>query len=312
MRLFIIRTTAFITIQVFVFIGLWFIGRPKPGTGDDDYLASLLDKHERLDSLKGPRIIFVGGSNLTFGIDSKDLEKELGSPTVNMGLQAGLGLDFILTDVESKISSNDLIVLSLEHEHFRQNLAAAPVLWRALELRPDQIKDLGVDMWPWLLDNGLYPIGRIARAPFTTRPSPKAPWSRDSLGERGDINYHRATMGKSFPLSSDRGWISQRAIHRAIRRIKLFEETANFHGAKVVCVYPYIPNTHIDALRPELDSIHQALLDAGIHVIGKPEQATLPVNQFYDTNYHLTNEGASIRSGVLARQLKSVIAGMKD
>ena len=238
MRLFILRLTGFLAIQVIVFITLWFIGRPKPGTVDDDYLASLLDKHERLDSLSGSRIIFVGGSNLTFGIDSTRLENELGVPTVNMGLQAGLGLDFILTDVKSKIVGDDLIVLSLEHEHFRQDLAAAPVLWRALELRSDQIVELGVDRWPWFLDNGLYPIGRIVRAPFTTRPSPEAPWSRDSLDERGDINYHRTTMGKSFPLSPDRGRISEREIQRAIMKIKLFEEAANLQGAKVVYVYP--------------------------------------------------------------------------
>lgn len=48
-------------------------------------LAALLDKHNRLEKLKSPKLIIVGGSNCGLGIDSTILSKLLNRPVVNMG-----------------------------------------------------------------------------------------------------------------------------------------------------------------------------------------------------------------------------------
>ena len=39
------------------------------------YDASLIDKVERLKSIAGPKIVLIGNSNLSFGIDSERLEQ---------------------------------------------------------------------------------------------------------------------------------------------------------------------------------------------------------------------------------------------
>ena len=57
--------------------------------------ASIIDKVQRAESIKEPKILLIGNSNLVFGIDSEMIEEEIGMPVVNMGVHAGLGNAFL-------------------------------------------------------------------------------------------------------------------------------------------------------------------------------------------------------------------------
>ena len=48
-------------------------------------------------------------------MDSKLVESELKMPVVNLGLHAGLGLEFILNEISSQMKSGDEVVISLEY-----------------------------------------------------------------------------------------------------------------------------------------------------------------------------------------------------
>src|SRR6266436_7071833 len=64
------------------------------------YLAASIDKHHLLVQQPSPRIVFVGGSNLAFGLDSSEIERSLSYHPINMGLHIGLGLAFMLAEVK--------------------------------------------------------------------------------------------------------------------------------------------------------------------------------------------------------------------
>ena len=104
MRIFITSVVSFIGLQMIVCFVLFMAGRNSSFFDPNNYLASSIDKHYRLDSLGSPRLILVGGSNLAFGVDSKYMEQRLGMPVVNMATHAGLGMDFILSEVEPTIN----------------------------------------------------------------------------------------------------------------------------------------------------------------------------------------------------------------
>jgi hypothetical protein len=66
-------------------------------SNQDGYMAATIDKHARLDALRGERRLFVaGGSASAFGFDSGAIEAATGRKVVNVGLHAELGLPFIL------------------------------------------------------------------------------------------------------------------------------------------------------------------------------------------------------------------------
>jgi len=81
----------------------------------NDYTAAIIDKHSRIKEINAPKIIFAGGSNLAFGLNSEEVEKEFSVPVVNLGLHGGLGLKFILNELKSVIKNKDVVFLSIEY-----------------------------------------------------------------------------------------------------------------------------------------------------------------------------------------------------
>src|SRR5690606_17377891 len=79
----------------------------------NDYAKASVDKHARLAAPGSAKLVLVGGSNLAFGVDSAELERELkGFRVVNMGMNAYLGLRFMLSEVMEDLEKGDVVVLS--------------------------------------------------------------------------------------------------------------------------------------------------------------------------------------------------------
>lgn len=83
-----------------------------------DYAKASVDKHRRLQSIAGPKVVFVGGSNLSYGLDSGAVDRALPHEVVNMGLNSFLGVRYLLAEVENDLRAGDIVALSFEHELF--------------------------------------------------------------------------------------------------------------------------------------------------------------------------------------------------
>lgn len=88
---------------------------------ETDYMASIINKHKRLEQFNDNRLLLVGGSNLAFGINSALIEKELNVNVINLGLHAGLGFDFIINEAISSVKTGDIILLSLEYYIYNES-----------------------------------------------------------------------------------------------------------------------------------------------------------------------------------------------
>ncbi|MCK4797079.1 MAG: hypothetical protein KAT05_06835, partial [Spirochaetes bacterium] len=42
----------------------------QPKLDENNYLAAIIDKHKLIETVESPRLIFLGGSNLAFGLKS--------------------------------------------------------------------------------------------------------------------------------------------------------------------------------------------------------------------------------------------------
>ena len=116
MRKFILHSLFFMSIIALIILFSLFL-IPNKRIANNSLYANI-DKHNRLDSLPSPKIVFVGGSNLAYGLNSKRVEDSLQMSVVNMGLHAGFGLKFILNEVKPYINKGDIVVLSPEYHHF--------------------------------------------------------------------------------------------------------------------------------------------------------------------------------------------------
>ena len=70
---------------------------------------SIIDKTELLKNTPGPRIILVGGSNLCFGIDSKEIEKQTGYRVINAAIQGSYGMRFDISHIREYVKKGSFV-----------------------------------------------------------------------------------------------------------------------------------------------------------------------------------------------------------
>ena len=115
MRYFILKSGLFIFSLFILYSVTWFIVTPDQDELGNDYMAAMIDKHERANQIGSPKIVIAGGSNIAFNIDSERVQDELKIPVVNIGLNVGLGLNFILKELKDISEENDIVFLFLTH-----------------------------------------------------------------------------------------------------------------------------------------------------------------------------------------------------
>jgi len=274
----------------------------------DPYISTLRLKHQHLANSPKPRLILVGGSGLAFGIQSELLKSGLPAYSpANLGLHAGMGLDFILADALREVGPADLVVLCLEYEIwplFRGNSE----LWEALLCRPGTV--FGVNK-RWLADDGLGFFGHVTKRGYgalrgTLRTDASALWSSRSFNRYGDFVAHRAlplvrpmTDGDSLSLEP-LGCEDERQLPTVQKFVSACEE----RGATVVIFFPPAPAQLFERHRADLAKyVARQRQVFGDRVLGRLEDIPTDENLFFDGVNHLTWDGGTRRTELFVKRL---------
>ncbi|HUD82513.1 MAG TPA: hypothetical protein VMQ67_03380, partial [Candidatus Saccharimonadales bacterium] len=78
-------------------------------------------KQELAKAVPPPRLLVVGGSSVLFGINAREIEKQTGLRTLNLGTHAVLGAPYILAQARNLAQSGDTILLVFEYELYDSN-----------------------------------------------------------------------------------------------------------------------------------------------------------------------------------------------
>ena len=105
MKKFNIKVSLFLVLPLFV-LSLTIILLPPSEFFKKSLFFSLIDKNKLLEETNKPRLIFIGGSNLSFGLDSKRIKDSLKFNPINTGIHTSLGLKFMLANAEKFILQN--------------------------------------------------------------------------------------------------------------------------------------------------------------------------------------------------------------
>ncbi|MET0552369.1 MAG: hypothetical protein ABW221_04990 [Vicinamibacteria bacterium] len=274
--------------------------------GREHYLASLRDKTARLAEVRPPRILLVGGSNAAFGVNSAALERSSGRPVVNLGLNAGLGRDFILAQASAAVQPGDLVVLMPEYDFLAPYaLVDAPTLLLVMRLAPETVRFVPLSAVPQLLDHGLGTVTvrlRALGAVVRGQPWRDPLYYRQAFDARGDMTAHLALPPAGAGGKHGGVWLAQTA-GPACRRLSDFARDAHARGARVVIVPPPIPGD--DAVR-QAEAIaalwERVDRETGIPVLGA--RKIYDRSLFLDTAYHLAASGREQRTRHLVDLLR--------
>lgn len=79
---------------------------------EDSFLKSISSKRHKLDKIKNSKVVFTGDVNVTAGIETKIIERELGLPVVNMAVNSSIGYKKILSYVKRDLNKGDVLIFS--------------------------------------------------------------------------------------------------------------------------------------------------------------------------------------------------------
>ena len=268
----------------------------------NDYLAILALKNERLYRVSSPKVMFIGGSNLAFGMDTPKLEQAFGRPVVNMGTHAALGMEFMLKEAIPGINPGDIVIVSPEY---------------LLSLDGDyEIKELASLLFPTsseYFDFQLIPA--ISAHLNRTRKNlarnfngdtdlgKQSPYTLKSFNEYGDFTAHwnqdpPEQLKKEWPLSY-RKW-------RGISLLNEYNNTFKETGACMYFIFPAYAESEYRKNEKVINYLYKDIVESlKVDIIGKPIDGVLPDSLFYDTVYHLGKDGVQQR-------MQTIIELMED
>ena len=304
-----------VALAIVLLIAAFFM---PPKLNKEAYLMSFFDKQVLLKQRASPRIIFIGGSNVAFGIDSSLVKRTLHKNVINDGTQMGFGLSFMLNSVKKYLLADDVIVIIPEYEYFFCQACVDRSVAGLLSVRPniissvpfDQLGQLLLSVRSRLYHKCIFILNKLARKILLINESSeslkKPLWRREAFNADGDIaNFLDKPCipqnGFWLPI-----YINQPGSYdpTAIKIINEFARSVTPRGIKVFFCFPYINTSFYSACKPALEELNVKLLSQlEVPSLGNVNTCVWPDEYFYDSRYHLLTCYKQLRTKLMLSEL---------
>jgi hypothetical protein len=272
-------------------------------------LFALKDKDQLLNQTKKNRIIFIGGSNLSFGLNSQLLKDSLQLNPINTAIHAGIGLKFMINHYKSFIDSNDIIVLVPEYTQYFDNTAnGGEALFRLIfdvnlseisQLDYTQIKRI-VQFFPKFVISKFNPSEY-----FVENNNELRIYDRSSFNEFGDAVAHWGDSVKTFETEN----LNDSKLNNDVfLMIKEFSNYVKFKNARLFVSFPCYDLYSFIKNSSEINLIYKNLLKTEVSLLGGPEQFSFARQYNYNSPYHLTFLGANKRTTLMIKLIQEKLA----
>jgi len=276
------------------------------------------DKHARLNALPSPKIVLIGGSNLTYGLDSDQLERDLKLPVINMGYSAGFGLRFMLDDSLTGIKKGDIAVVFPAYEQFQSTLLEGTGdILNILFYHPSSIT--AIKTWkqvhkiaeyiPTFLQTNLKRkvISPIVHGILRRPENAGLIYTRMDFNEQGDLlGYRKHPASKNIVTKP----LSKEALNpETIRALNTFHDQATERGARVILLFPAYGQTAFEQGSSTIAVIENAIrTQTKIDTPDKPEDFVFSDEYLFDNAYHLYATGTTQRTERITNFLRAFLS----
>jgi hypothetical protein len=279
-------------------------------------------KQELARASAPPRLLLVGGSGTLFGLSAREIERETGRRAINLGTHAGLGGPYVLAQARQLAKPGDTVLLVFEYELYTRGpiqMKGADSMFLDYLVARDPAYIRQFPLWEQWNTFMLTPNPRVKLAlenrfsgvPCAQHETNGGVYNADFINAWGDQTHQ---VPAAAHLGAD---ISGRLSGEHLRdfpaepagfpALALFCRWAQTNGIRVLATYPNLlddPLLRAPAAKSAVDRIAGFFAQLGVPVIGDYTDDLLPRDQFFDTCYHLTEEGALARTKRLVEKLR--------
>lgn len=290
----------------------------------NDYNLGIDLKHHRLAQFDTRKIVLIGGSNLSYGADSKLIQRQTGCPVVNMGMNGYFGVRYMLEEVKARINPSDIVVLSFEYDNLFKSVDGSPPAHLAIiKARPEVFWHLSfeqkLDAIAAIPIVAQTKVMRLISELITAVKQPMTGKSYRTEGPadmnvieslrsftpEGDIVGH---LGVVWPAERERAVVPKGATinPQMIALMQAFAAEMKGRGVPVIVSYtPFIREAY-DKLQGDLAKFHAMVKSSPPLIVPSPPSAFVyDQSLFFDTVYHLNERGRPLRTQKIVDDLLS-------
>lgn len=305
MKRFIIECCSFfLLLMAILLIGIKLLPRNQ----DNAFYANI-PKLNLVKTVPTPRIIFVGGSNLGYGLNSQEVKDSMGRNVINTGLQAGLGLKLKIDEIEPYLKKGDWVAISPEYTLFYGDGAyggqsALPVL---VEVKPEIIKDFNQQQIKILI-TGIPKLffQRIAffESQFEKKSDKFEEYASNFEPKYGDEVLHLTTESgvKDIATPEIKGDFNEDFFAYFLQKMKYWQSK----GITVIMLPPAYYDKGFNENKAKIVYLSKRLAESGYPFAAPPEDVSYPRALIYNTHYHVNKEGRELRTQSVIKALRKL------
>lgn len=300
---FLSKTLVFILIlMVLLLTGLFLPVTPRASRS---LLLSNTLKDSLMRTVDKPRIIFIGGSNLSFGLNSQLIKDSLGLNPINTGIHAAIGLIYMMDNALQYVKEGDIIILIPEYEQFYDNFSygSEELLRTIFDVNPDNVKLLRprqiIRIIPYLPN---YTMSKFRLREYINTKDVKY-YSVNSFNKYGDVYTHWGEKREVFQPAKPLNGKYNKYVAEEIKRFQLEIEKKN---ANLFLSFEGLQDISYSNSREQIKKIETEFKINGFNIIGIPERYIIPDSLTFNTPSHLTKVGVDYRTRVFIEDFRAL------
>lgn len=257
-----------------------------------------------LRSVASPRLILLGGSNLSLAINSQLLKDSLRLNPINTGISWNIGFVYMFQNTLRYVQPGDIIVASLEYNQFSNGaMYGGHALVRTIfDVAPGEFYDLELRQYlNMLAPLPAYAFSKFKPGEYFFKRDALEIYDRNSFNQYGDNSRHwnlpRRTMLSEplLPESYDRV---------AFDRLKEFESVIIEKGARLLITFPALRQSTFEDDRRAIKEIETQIRARDLVVMGRPERYIMPDSLVFDSPYHFMKQGVELRTQLMIEDIR--------
>lgn len=247
------------------------------------------------------KIVIIAGSNGGFSINSNILQQTFNLPVVNTSTHAGIGIRLQFEAYKDYLKKGDIVVFCPEYGGDIGRLYGGSTTLRIISSHlPCAYLKVSIPQWIYLHKYIGVHLKEIQSNYTETEIEPQ--YSIKALNKYGDIECNRPHKDS---ISS--GYICGDMDLRLVKYIQYIHDYTKEKNVHLVFLPPTLMKSSFDKNYKQIDSIHSCLKCNGIDWHAEPLRYCFPDTLYYDTEYHMTQEGANLRTKLLVEDMKRVL-----
>jgi hypothetical protein len=264
-------------------------------------------KDSLLQFTNKPRIIILGGSNASFGINSQLLKDSLKLNPINIGITANIGLKYILENSLQYIKKGDLVLLSIDYNLYYLNYeyVSDDLLRLVYDASPNKTKFISFNQFKKLLEFHIpkFSFSKFAVSEYLNIAEKESDvYGSKSYNKYGDAVAHWRKVNPGYkPIT-----LSGKIKYETLNKIEEFKNKIKLLGATAIITYPGIDSISFVNSKDKIKEIDKVLKLKKFDVLDNYNDCIIDPKMIYDHPLHLNKKGSFNNTLRIIRNIKTI------